>query len=222
MICRFVRNPHTITDSGFRTLRCFPKCSWADVVISFTEWCWFLMQCSLKDRRSPAFNVDFRPCRLHAKISPDSLLMTSWTVDYEIPKFLAIVHWETLFLNCWTICSHSCSQSGEPHPILASERLSLSGMLLLYPNMTLTYFQLTCSPVECSKQGFFGHSSTSPVFCCPGPSFYRTCCRHQIQIEWIFPKKLKVYQFEHYISCLCSVLNKKIGQKGFSNHCIQF
>ena len=30
-----------------------------------------------------------------------------------------IVCWETLFLNCWTVCSHSCSQSGKPCTILA-------------------------------------------------------------------------------------------------------
>ena len=37
--------------------------------------------------------VGFRPCRLHAVISPDSLnlLMILWTVDDEIPKFLAMV-----------------------------------------------------------------------------------------------------------------------------------
>uniref|UniRef100_A0AAR2LEN5 protein-glutamine gamma-glutamyltransferase n=1 Tax=Pygocentrus nattereri TaxID=42514 RepID=A0AAR2LEN5_PYGNA len=86
-----------------------------------------------------------------------------------------------LFLNCWTICSSSCSQSGEPRPVLACEQLSLSEMLHLYPVMTLTCFQLTCSPVECSKQVFFEHSSTFPVFFCPCPKFFGTCCRHQIQ-----------------------------------------
>ena len=44
--------------------------------------------------------------------------------------------WETLFLNCWTICSRSCWQSGEPGSIFACEGLSLLGMLLLYPIMT--------------------------------------------------------------------------------------
>ncbi|XP_038587675.1 butyrophilin subfamily 1 member A1-like isoform X5 [Micropterus salmoides] len=56
-------------------------------------------------------------------------------------------------------------------------------MLLLYPIMTLTCFQLTCSPVKCSKQVFYEHSSTFPVFCCPCPSFFGTCCRHQIQSQ---------------------------------------
>ena len=61
-----------------------------------------------------------------------NLLMILWTVDDEIPKFLANVRWEMLFLNCKTICSRSCSQSGEPRPILALEQLSLLGMILLY------------------------------------------------------------------------------------------
>lgn len=71
----------------------------------------------------------FWPCLLRAEISPDFLnvLMILWTVNGEILKFFAILHWETLFLNCWTICSHSCSQMGEPHPILACGWLSLSG-----------------------------------------------------------------------------------------------
>ena len=91
-----------LTDNGF------PKCSRAHVVISMTEWCRFFMQCRLRDRRSRPFNVGFRPCPLRAEISPDSLylLMILWTVDGEIPRFFAIVRWETLFLNCWTI---SCS-----------------------------------------------------------------------------------------------------------------
>ena len=70
------------------------------------------MQCHQRDQRSQAFSVGFRPCRLRAEISPDSLnlLMILWTIYDEIPKFLAIVHWETLFLNCSTICSRSCSK----------------------------------------------------------------------------------------------------------------
>ena len=61
------------------------------------------------DQRSWAFSVGFRPCCLCAEISPDSLnlLMILWTIYDEIPKFLAIVHWETLFLNCSTKFSHT-------------------------------------------------------------------------------------------------------------------
>ena len=127
------------------------------MVISLTERCWLSMQCHLRDQRSQALNVGVGPCRIHAEISPDSLnlLMILWTVDDEIPQFLAIV---------------CCSQSGEPCPILACERLSLSGMPLLYPIMAFTCFQLTGSPVECSKQVFFKHSSTFPVFCCRCPA----------------------------------------------------
>ena len=88
--------------------------SGTNVIISLTEWCRFLMQCCLRDQRSRTLNVGF--CLLHAEISPDSLnlLMTLWTVDDEIPQFVATVHWEMFFLNCKTICSRSCSQSGEP------------------------------------------------------------------------------------------------------------
>ena len=44
-------------------------------------------------------------------ISPDSLnlLMILWTVDDEIPKFLAMVRWGTLFLTCLTIFSPQLS-----------------------------------------------------------------------------------------------------------------
>ena len=157
------------------------------------------MQCHQRDQRSQAFSVGFRPCRLRAEISPDSLnfLMILWTVDDEIPKFLAIVRWETLFLNCSTICSCSCSQSGEPRPILAYEWLSLSGMLFLYPIMAPNCSQLTCSPVGCFKHVFDEHSSTFSVFFATCPSFFVTCCSHEIQSYWIFPKNIQVYQFGH-------------------------
>ena len=129
---------------------------WYPLHIDVGFWCrgWFLIH--QRDQRSQAFSVGFRPCRLRAEISPDSLnfLMILWTVDDEIPKFLAIVRWETLFLNCLTICSRSCSQSGEPRPILTCEWLSLSGMLFLYPIMAPNCSQLTCSPVGCFKQVF--------------------------------------------------------------------
>ena len=80
----------------------------------------------LRDQRSQALNDGF--WRVHAEISPDSLnlLMILWNVDDEIPQFLAIVHRE-MFLNCKTICSHSCSQSGEPRPsLLVNNRCFLS------------------------------------------------------------------------------------------------
>ena len=194
--------------------RCVPE------AISLTEWCWLLMQCRMRDQRSQAFNVGFWPCRLHAEISPDSLnlLMILWTVDDEIPQFLAIVCWETLFLNCKTICS----RSGEPCPILACEPLSLSGMLLLYLIIALTCFQLTGSPVECSKQVFFKRSSTFPVFCCPRPSHFRMCCRHLNKNERISAQKqysLWVWTL-HILSLLFIQLN--FSWKGFATHCIPF
>ena len=53
----------------------------------------------------------------------------------------------------------------------------------------------------------FKHSSTFPVVCCHCPSYFGTCCRHQIQNEWIFAKKL-------------NILN--LSLKVFANHCILF
>lgn len=97
--CRCMQRT-VLTDNGFL------KCSWAH---------WVLMQCRLRDRSPQALNVGFRPCRLRVERSPDSLNLwiILWTVDDEINKFLAIDHWETLFLNCWTVLSCcSCAQSG--------------------------------------------------------------------------------------------------------------
>ena len=129
-------------------------------------------------------------------IFPDSqnLSIILLTADDEIPTFLAIARWQTLFSNRWAICFRSCSQSGDPHPILACERLS--GKLLLYPIKTLPCFQWTCLPVECSNQVFFEHSSTFPVFCCPCPSFFGTYCWHSNSLNIVW--------------------------KGFANHCILF
>ncbi len=70
------------TDSGFW------KYSWAHLVISMTESCWWVMQCRLRARKARASNNGLRPCPLHTEISPVShnLLMMLCTVDYEICK----------------------------------------------------------------------------------------------------------------------------------------
>ena len=62
------------------------------VVISFTDWWWFVMQYRQRDKSSRAFNVGFQPCRLHAEISPDSrnILMILLTVDYEINFLMSL------------------------------------------------------------------------------------------------------------------------------------
>ena len=100
-----------------------------------------------------------------------NLLVILRTVDDEIPQFLAIVHLETLFLNCKNICSHSCSQ---PRPILACERLSLSGMLLLYPIMAL-----------------------SQSFVAPIPAILERVAHIQFKMRVYLQKNNKMYQFEH-------------------------
>jgi len=64
------------------------------------------------------------------------------------------------------MCVH-VAHAVEPHPILACEQLRLSGMLLLYPLMTFTCFQLTCSLVGCSKQGFLSVSQLPQYFVAP-------------------------------------------------------
>lgn len=77
-----------------------------------------------------------------------------WLVWWcRLTTFLASACWNTLFLNC-----------GEPRPVLACERPSLSGMLPLIA--TLSCIQLTCSPVECSKQVLTEHSSTFLALYC--------------------------------------------------------
>lgn len=78
----------------------------------------------------------------------------------------------------------------DPHFTLAYEGLRLSGMLLLYPVMVHTCFQLTSSPMEHSNQVLLEHSSISPVLCCPCPNVFATCCRHQIQNYRLFTKCL--------------------------------
>ena len=71
---------------------------------SFTLWCWVVMQCHKRDQGHGHSQLVFGNCHLHAEISPDFLtfLIILWTVNDEIPKFLATVCWKTLFLNCLT------------------------------------------------------------------------------------------------------------------------
>ncbi len=93
------------TDSGFW------KYSWAHLVMSMTESCWWVMQCCL------------RLCPLRTEISPVSLnlLMMLCTVDDEICKAFAIWHWGTLFWKYSTIYLRTLSQIWEPLPIFTSE-----------------------------------------------------------------------------------------------------
>ena len=72
-----------------------------------------------------------------------------------------------------------------------------TGLVLLYPITILNCLKLTCLPVECSKQALFVHSWPFPVFCCPRPNFFGTCCRDQFTKDCIISKNNKVYQFEH-------------------------
>ena len=127
--------------------------------------------------------------------------MILWTVDDEIPKFLAIVCWET-FLNCWAIWSRS-SQSGEPLPILACEWLSLSGILFLYPIMTLTCFLklFTCGML---KTGVFWAFLNFPSLLLP--------------LSQLFWNVLQAWNSKWVTIC---VFNFNWIQR-FANLCIQF
>ncbi len=109
------------TDSGFW------KYSWAHLVMSMTESCWWVMQCRLRARRPRASNRGLRTCPLHTEISPVSLnlLMMLCTVDDEIYKVFAVWRWRTLFLKYSSIFLRTLSQIGEPRSIFTSERLCL-------------------------------------------------------------------------------------------------
>ena len=136
--------------------------------------------------------------------------MILWTVDDEIPKFLAIVCWET-FLNCWAICSRSSPQSGDPRPILDCEWQSLLGMLILYPIMTLTCFQLTCSSVEFSKQVILSIPQLSRSFVAPVPSNSKSVniCKKTTKFISLNIKYLVflVYSIEYRLKMICKSFN---------------
>ncbi len=115
------------TDSGFW------KYSWARLVMSMTESCRWVMQCRLRAWRPLAFNKGLQPCPLRTDISPVSLnlLMMLCTVNDEICKAFAILHWGTLFLKYSSIFLRTLSKIGEPLPIFTFERLCLSKRSLL-------------------------------------------------------------------------------------------
>ena len=105
------------------------------------------------------------------EISPDplDLLMIIWTVDDEIPEFLASVGWE-MFLNWqflltrlftkWWPSPHPCLWTTEPY-----------GDAPFTPNHDTHLFPINL--FTCRKlQVFFEHSSTFPLFCCPCPRFF--------------------------------------------------
>lgn len=81
--CRYTQTVFTET--------VFPKCSWANLVITIIESRRCLLQCNLRDPRSRALNIGLHPCPLHKGITPDSLNILMMGVDDEIPKVLASV-----------------------------------------------------------------------------------------------------------------------------------
>lgn len=69
----------------------FSKCSWTHVMSSIQS-CQDFNAVLTEGPKVTGMNC-FHSCPVHAKISPDSLdiLMILWTVDSEIPTFLAII-----------------------------------------------------------------------------------------------------------------------------------
>lgn len=63
------------------------------------------------------------------------------------------------------------------------------------PLSSRTCCLLTCSPLECSKQGvwffffLFQPSTTQPICCCTCLNIFGMCRNHQIQNEYIVTKK---------------------------------
>lgn len=125
-----------------------------------------------------------------------------------------------MFINCQTICLSSLSPSGEPRTIIDHEWLGLSGVLPSH--VTITWFPihlLTCGRFQL----FIECYTTFLVFSCPLPNFFGTCCRHQIQNVYIFPKRRKQYSWSAWAlnisSLCCGQLN--IGWKSLHSYFTQ-
>lgn len=126
-----------------------------------TERCWFL---TLPERSQSK-------C---AAISPNSLSMILMTVDGEITK--------TLFLSCWTVSSHSCSQTVEPHPSFLVTVWAFHDAPLIPSHDAITCFHLTRGDLLL----FFESSSTFPVWCSPSPMFLKGVAGMNFRINVYF------------------------------------
>lgn len=81
---------------------------------------------------------------------------------------------------------------------------------------TLICYQLTCLPVECSKQVFLSIPQL-PSLKLPLSQLFWNMLQ---QIQNNVTKNTVCYKTEHLISCMCIQWN--IGCKWFANHCILF
>ena len=74
------------------------KCSWVNIVISITVWCWFFMQCHLRGWGTQELIVVPSCCERFVKLWISLLLLTIFlvlsTVDGEIFRFLVIALWK--------------------------------------------------------------------------------------------------------------------------------
>ena len=86
-----------------------------------------------------------------------------------------------VFPQCCTSPIHACECGGFEDAALPNHD-------------TVSCHQLTCLPVECSKQVFLEYSKTFPVFSGSCPNFFGMCYRHQIQNECIWT----------WVSCRCT------------------
>ena len=113
----------------------FLKCTWANVVISMTESCLFLMLCSLRAKRSKASNINFQLCSCTQRClsgffeSFYYIMCCRWWIFYvkehyteNTQQFVNIVYWWLLNLYPYSF---------------------LSKKLFLYPVMWLICFQWT-------------------------------------------------------------------------------
>ena len=140
----------------------FPKCSRANIKISFIQSCCFLMQSCLRVQRTRSFNDGFPTWPLHAEISLNLLMISVWSL-----KSLQLCHlWNIVFklldylstqvFTKWWTSLHPCLWKTEP----------FKDAPLKSTHDAIICYKLTCLPVEYYKQVFFEHSTAFPVFCC--------------------------------------------------------
>lgn len=163
-------------------------------MIFTTESCLFLIQCHQKARRPQPPNIGFWPCPSYKAISLDYFKRLC-TVENEIPKVFAILHWGTLFLHCCTICPCSLSQSGEPHLTFTTAWLYLSAMLFSIVNYVTEKSLNNTFTCQMLRQ-VSHHCTMSPVFCYPCPEFFKICCRHTKILNGDFHKMIKYWKWK--------------------------
>lgn len=116
---------------------------------------------SLKGLKVTGIQWCFLPLPLMQRFILDSqnLLKILWIVEGDTPKFLAAVCWETDILRYCMLVN------------LTISFLMNNDVIFTTKNNTIVWHKSCRLPVKCSKQEFFKHSTTFPVFCCPVSTF---------------------------------------------------